>query len=155
LAFFRAKQGRYSLWSESTESSSVDAREVVGPEYDPRDAAFLPDSTLIFSSKRNGSYALYKTLLSNTVEKLAKPACQARYPAVSPDGRWLAFSCAENGNWQMHAIELKGTDQRQLTHGECNSITPAWTPDSKNLIYATDCGRGLGLTALAEIRVLP
>ena len=127
----------------------------MGPEYDPQDAAFLPDSTLIFSSKRDGSYALYRVSLSDTVEKLAKPACQARYPAVSPDGGWLAFSCAENGNWQLHAIELKGTDQLQFTDGECNSITPAWTPDSKSLIYATDCGRGLGLTALAEIRVLP
>ncbi len=155
LAFFRAKQGRNSLWSKSTEPSSVGAREVVGPEYDPRDAAFLPDSTLIFSSKRNGAYALYRASLPHKVEKLQKPVCSARYPGISPDGRWLAFSCAENGNWQLHAIELDGTEELRLTHGECNSITPAWTPDSKSLIYATDCGRGLGLTALAEIRVLP
>jgi Tol biopolymer transport system component len=43
--------------------------------------------------------------------------------------------------------------ERQLTEGECNSISPAWTPDSKELIYATDCGRGVGLTALARMPV--
>jgi len=44
--------------------------------------------------------------------------------------------------------------QHQLTAGDCNSITPAWSPDSRSLIYATDCGRALGITALSKLNVV-
>jgi Tol biopolymer transport system component len=42
-----------------------------------------------------------------------------------------------------------------LTRADCNSTSPAWRPDSKRVVYATDCGRGLRVTALAEIRAVP
>ncbi|MGB7642867.1 MAG: hypothetical protein WBL82_16370 [Terriglobales bacterium] len=48
-----------------------------------------------------------------------------------------------------------GKKDLQLTSGDCNSISPAWTADSKRLVYATDCGRGLGLTALVQATVFP
>jgi hypothetical protein len=159
LAFFREMHGLNTLWIQGiapaeTPSSIVEAHELAGPQYDPRDATFLPDGRVLFSSKRTGHFLLYVVTQSGVVEEFKRPACSARYPAVSPDGRWLAFSCDEGGNWQMHAIELAGSQELRLTQAECNSITPAWTSDSKRIIYSTDCGRGVGLTALAEITAI-
>lgn len=156
LAFLRSIQGRNSLWMHRIEPASshsglVEAKEIVGMEYDVREVTFLPDHALIFSSKRNGQFRLYRTGLSGGVIELSAPPCSARYPAASPDGQRLAFSCEEQGNWQLHTMKLPGDHERRLTTAECNSISPAWTPDSRHLIYATDCGRGIGLTALAEI----
>jgi Tol biopolymer transport system component len=85
---------------------------------------------------------------------MSVPTCSARYPAISPDGEWLAFSCGQRGAWQIHVMNLHTREQVQLTKADCNSVTPVWTLDSKNLIYATDCGRGLGLTALAGLTVV-
>ena len=68
--------------------------------------------------------------------------------------RWVAFSCEQGGSWQLHAMDLQTNQELRLSTGDCNSISPVWTPDSRRLIYATDCGRGLGLTALAEVTVL-
>jgi len=48
---------------------------------------------------------------------------------------------------------MKGEQDLQVTVGDCNSISPAWSADSKTLVYATDCGRGLGLTAFAQVTV--
>ena len=45
---------------------------------------------------------------------------------------------------------LENGERRQLTSADCNSISPAWRPDSRRLIYVSDCGRGVGLTTLAE-----
>ena len=39
-----------------------------------------------------------------------------------------------------------------LTSGDCNAYSPMWD-DNHRLIYATDCGRGLGLTALASVAI--
>ena len=159
LAFLRAINGRNSLWVRNVGawiggSGPGTEHEIAGADYDVREASFLPDHRLIFSSKRSGRSALYLATQAGNVKELRRPACSARYPAVSPDGLWIAFSCEEWGSSQIHVMDMEGNRELQLSHGECNSISPVWTADSKRLIYATDCGRGLGLTALAEVSVL-
>lgn len=158
LAFLRPVKGRSSLLvrglaSPAGKQQSREDQKIAGADYDVQEMAFLPDHRIIFSSRRTGRPALYVATLSGSIQKLDSPACAARYPAVSPDGQWLAFSCEQSGNWQLHAMALAGNQRLQLTASECNSTNPAWTVDSKHLIYATDCGRGIGLTALAEVTV--
>jgi len=158
LAFLRAINGRNSLWVQNVGAwigggGPGTEREIAGADYDVREASFLPEHRLIFSSKRSGRFALYLATEPGNVEELKKPACSARYPAISPDGLWIAFSCEEWGNSQIHVMDLEGNRELQLTRGDCNSISPAWAADSRRLIYATDCGRGLGLTALAEVSI--
>ncbi len=159
LAFLRNVNGRNSLWVKEVamtpgQITASTENEIAGEEYDVREATWLDSGRLIFSSRWKGKFVLYTATLQGKVERLSKPSCSARYPAVAPDGRWLAFSCDEGGSWQLHAMDLEGTQESQLTNADCNSIAPAWFADSKRIIYATDCGRGLGLTALAEVTVL-
>jgi hypothetical protein len=170
LAFMRPVRGRNSLWVEkispifpaAENRGSAQPKEIAGEEYDVREATFLPDNRLIFSAKRNDRFRLFVATRSDKIEieELSKPSCSARYPAVSPDGQWIAFSCEEGSAAQIHVADLDGNGvlgkkDLQLTSGDCNSISPAWTADSKRLVYATDCGRGLGLTALAQATVFP
>jgi protease II len=93
---------------------------------------------------------------SEAVEEMSVPTCSARYPTISPDGKWIAFSCEHGGSWQIQVMNLNTGEQVQLTNADCTSVSSVWTLDSKKLIYATDCGRGrgLGLTALAKLNVL-
>jgi hypothetical protein len=80
----------------------------------------------------------------------------ARDPAVSPDGRWLAYSRFESGAWNLYLLDLnRPSSQRRLTDAACNQVEPAWEPDSKMLLYASDCGRALGFTAICRRRVVP
>jgi Tol biopolymer transport system component len=79
----------------------------------------------------------------------------ARFPAISPDGSWLAYSHAEHGAWQLEVMKRATRERRRLTREECNSLTPAWTPDGAKIVYASDCGRGLGATALCEMAFVP
>jgi hypothetical protein len=158
LAFLRTVNGRNSLWTQRVGTpvgvhEANEAREIAGEDYDVLEASFLPDHRMIFSSKRNGRVGLYIATQSGIVEEFKKPVCPARYPAISPDGRWMAFTCEEREDLQIHVIDLEGNEDLQLTSGDCNSKSPAWTADSKRIVYATDCGRGLGLTALAEVTV--
>jgi hypothetical protein len=71
-------------------------------------------------------------------------------PVPSPDGRWLAItSAAEPRQIWLHSSDGKRTVR--LTGGECTSFAPAWELDSKALIFASDCGRGIGLPALYRV----
>jgi WD40 repeat protein len=160
LAYIREVQGRGSLWirpllREEDGDQTNPERQLAGPQYDVRDAAFSPDEKLVFSSWHSNRYRLYSVNpQSGSIAELTSVNCSARYPAPSPDGHWIAFSCERGGVWQLVALNLATAGQFQLTGGDCNSITPAWSPDSKSLIYATDCGRALGITALSKLSVV-
>ncbi len=153
LVYIREVNGRNSLWIHQLKAAGTD-RQIAGADYDVREAAFFPDHRVVFSSRRDGRFELFVvSLATETAERLDTPDCSARYPSISPDGQWIAFSCEQGGYWQLHAMNLKTKAETQLTNVECNSVSPAWTLDSKSLIYATDCGRGLGLTALSKLNV--
>ncbi len=160
LAYIREVRGRGSLWVRSLarvqgETQTNPERQMAGKQYDVRDAAFSPDGQIIFSSSQPGRYRLYSVRLdSGSVTELAAVACSARYPAFSPDGQWMTFSCQRDGVWQLVAMNRASSEQRQLTNGDCNSITPAWVSDSRSLVYATDCGRAPGITALSKLSVV-
>jgi hypothetical protein len=154
LAFMRPVKGRNSLWIRPVGAKADGERQIAGAQFDVRDAAFFPDRRIIFSARRQGRFRLYRVdSVSGLVQEMSDPACSARYPAISPDGEWMAFSCQHGSAWQLHTMNLGTGEQAQLTNSDCNSVSPAWAPDSKNLVYATDCGRGLGLTALARLSV--
>lgn len=156
LAFMREVRGRNSLWIRQLkgEPRTLD-HQIAGPDYDAREASFFPDHRIIFSSRRDGRFRLYvANSLSSQIQEMSPPNCSARYPSVSADGKWIAFSCEHSGTWQLHSMNLLTGQESQLTDGDCNCISPAWTPDSTNLIYATDCGRGFGMSALARLSPL-
>jgi hypothetical protein len=162
LAFIRESKGRGVLWVKELRPRAVEAgshsleRELSDSEFDVLEAGFDRTDEIIFSARRNGGQpALFRTgpERANIVPEGA-PAPR-RYPAVSPDGRWLAFSQREGSNWQLWVRDLTSHFERRLIDSDCNSITPAWYPDSKHLVYATDCGRGYGLTALCRIEAAP
>jgi Tol biopolymer transport system component len=80
-----------------------------------------------------------------------------REPAVSPSGELLAFTATHYGIRHVWIEEMVTRNSREVTGGACNSYAAAWEPDSRHLVFASDCGRGLGLprlyrTALAELR---
>jgi len=69
-----------------------------------------------------------------------------RYPAISPDGKHLALSRRESGSWHLYVRELAGGAEQQLTSAACNATSPSWE-DSQRVLYVSDCGRTLGLSA--------
>jgi hypothetical protein len=75
-----------------------------------------------------------------------------RYPAISPDSKLLAFSRRDSGSWHLFVRQLATGREQLLTRSACNATAPAWQ-DSGTLLYATDCGRGLGLSAVARIEL--
>jgi Tol biopolymer transport system component len=127
-----------------------------GEELDVLEAAFDPAGEIIFSARRSGGPpALFRAHLEPAYVAQERATSPRRFPAVSPDGRWLAFSQREGGNWQLWVQDHTTRAARRLTDGDCNSTAPSWYPDSKHLVYATDCGRGFGLTALCRIEAVP
>jgi Glycosyltransferase family 87/WD40-like Beta Propeller Repeat len=160
LAFIRESTGRGSLWVKNLrpdggERSGRLEWQLSPPDLDVLEVVFYATDRIIFSARRGGRPTLFTTgpyIHGVSPETPSKPR---RFPAASPDGRWLAFSQLELSSWQLWVRDLRTHEERRLTDSACNSVAPAWYQDSKTLVYATDCGRGFGLTALCRLHAIP
>src|SRR5262249_15148818 len=62
-------------------------------------------------------------------------------PALSPDGKSVAFTAGVNGRRQVFVQLLAGGAPFQLTHDPIDHQFPRWSPDSSSVVYfspATD-----------------
>jgi Tol biopolymer transport system component len=69
-----------------------------------------------------------------------RPLVQTRfadgYPAVSPDGRWLAYSSDESGRNEVYVQPYPGPGPRQLVSID-GGTGPAWSRDGHELFYTS------------------
>ena len=160
LAFIRETRGRGELWIKELRPGPSDvatpAEKRLSPtELDVLDVTFDPSNRVIFSARHGGPPMLFATGAATGEIVALGWRAPRRYPAVSPDGRWLAFSERQVNYWQLGVEDVETHVKLRLTDSDCNSIAPAWYPDSKHLVYASDCARGYSLTALCRIEAVP
>jgi hypothetical protein len=152
LAFLREDHGRARISVRALDQRDSSDKLVTPPELNVLEMSFLPDGTLVFAANIAGRPSLFITNQEGSIQSLDIGI--ARYPSVSPDGHWLAYSQLQRGSWNLWLRNLTNGQTKRLTNAECNNIEPAWTEDSRTLVYASDCGRGLWLSALCRRRVV-
>jgi WD40-like Beta Propeller Repeat len=69
------------------------------------------------------------------VKRLTDIAGPEETPAISPDGKAVAFVAAEGGRRQIWVQQISGGSPRAITNEDADHYGPRWTPDSKGLIY--------------------
>jgi Tol biopolymer transport system component len=116
--------------------------------------AFFPDGAqLVFAEGLPGRRSIRAVWIADRSARTLVNGGDVFEPAVSPNGRFLAYTAAETGARQIWVRNLANGTRRKLTEGACNNGTPAWDPDSRSLVFSSDCGRGLGLPALYRQRL--
>jgi len=63
-------------------------------------------------------------------------------PAISPDGRSVAFSGGVNGKRQIFVQLVAGGAPLQITHDPVDHESPRWTPDSSAILYFSAAAPG-------------
>jgi Tol biopolymer transport system component len=59
------------------------------------------------------------------------------FPALSPDGRQIAFVSNRTGSISIWVANADGTGARQLTFHGTFAIAPQWSPDGRRIVYAS------------------
>ena len=73
--------------------------------------------------------------------------------AISPDKNWIVAVRQSEGAKQIWMSPAAVNRFVRVTGGNCNSFAPAWEWDSRAIVFASDCGRGIGLPALYRATV--
>jgi Tol biopolymer transport system component/predicted Ser/Thr protein kinase len=117
-----------------------------------RSFAWLPDGKWVVTdglallsteSGETRSLTSPPTKLSFATQTTRDPVLRSGFdPAVSPDGRTVAFSRSSGGSWEIYLLDLdedlkpKG-EPRQLTFLKRNSNSPTWTPNGREIIFTS------------------
>jgi len=113
--------------------------------------SFSPSATRVGSEtmlaysvfERPGSLsAAYNIYFKPTLLSKPKPILQggdqrATSPAISPDGRKVAFSLATEGNVDIYVMNLDGSDLLRLTRHPHVDTNPSWSPGGNALLFTS------------------
>jgi Glycosyltransferase family 87/WD40-like Beta Propeller Repeat len=158
IAYLREEgKGKHSLWLAhlkygSDQVNIVNASQVVSSLYDVRDVTFAGSGNLMFSARMGNKTDIFKDSPGREPTVLIAESEDVDSPAVSPDEEFVVFRKLLHNRWQLVLMGFNGRQERYLTSGDCNAYAPAWM-NQRTIAYATDCGRGYGLTALASVQV--
>ena len=59
-------------------------------------------------------------------------------PAVSPDGKRIAFTASSDGNAEIYVMNSDGSGLLRLTRNSADDRSPAWSPDGKKLFFLSN-----------------
>jgi Tol biopolymer transport system component len=103
-----------------------------------------------FSPRLGPNYLLYvsATGTSENIWKLANGTATELWsgrgarifggPAISPDGRYVAFSVRQNGQTLLYVMQADGMNARVVADSLDLQGAPAWAPDGKSITSAAD-----------------
>jgi len=155
LAFLRNDHGRGRLMVRSGfQTNSPVEVALTLPRLNVYEASFKSPTEYAFAATdERHAPQIYLRDVTHVDSPLALG--EVRYPALSSDGQWMAYSRLEHGVWNLWLRNQGSGLTRRIADVPCNQIEPAWEDDSKTLLYSTDCGRSLWFTAVARRRVIP
>ncbi|QES92367.1 peptidase S41 [Empedobacter brevis] len=65
-------------------------------------------------------------------------------PRVSPDGKWLAFSSNQYGNYDVYVMPINGGQIKQLTFHQAKDEIESWSWNSKSIYFTSNQNNGFG-----------
>ncbi len=98
--------------------------------------ALAPTGRLILAAESGGAWNLFIADANGRgVQPLPLNATPARDPAVSPDGKAVAFRSHRDGFWDIYLAPTSGGAATRLTRGMVYSGAPVWSPDGNKIAF--------------------
>ena len=139
LTFISNRAGQDDLWTKRADGSgSVDV--VLDRESRTPEAFYSPDSTwLVFREGGGGSTDGDIFAIRPGVDSIAVPLVAtdfgARSPALSPDGRWLAYVSNEAGREEIYVRPFPDADSGRWLVSADGGAEPVWAHSGLELFY--------------------
>ncbi|HEU4753518.1 MAG TPA: hypothetical protein VFU47_10465, partial [Armatimonadota bacterium] len=114
---------------------------------------WFPDgrSLLVTTSRETRRPAIYRLdAVSGRLRKLVEDESNCLFPALSPDGRWLAYTRGAlpdtlrkgyrgSANYDIYVAPADGSaPPRRLTDSDRNDMWPMWSADSRTLYFTSE-----------------
>jgi eukaryotic-like serine/threonine-protein kinase len=115
---------------------------------------WLPDGTALVTvaaalrTESRSDIAILRNSGRGPLDPIVATRFEETHPALSPDGRWLAFSSDQSGRSEVYLRRLDGEgDAVQVSIA--GGTEPVWNRNGRELFYRAGPGAGTDLTAAA------
>jgi hypothetical protein len=141
LTIYRTAVGRSGEVDSIISDPSV---SYTGQWLPDRSALVTVGNSLVGDSR--GDIAIVRNGGRGPIEPLVATRFEERFPDVSPDGRWLAYTSDQSGASDVYVrpLDRAGDEIRVSLDG---GSEPMWGPDGRELFYRAPVTNGLMLTA--------
>jgi Tol biopolymer transport system component len=101
---------------------------------------WTPDDRLVFSGSASGTLQIWiADADGQNARQLTTDKEPAAYPAVSPDGRFVAYQQISDAGMFVMRVDADGTNRRRIT-SEGGEFFPLVAPDGRTLFYMSPKG---------------
>jgi Tol biopolymer transport system component len=99
----------------------------------------LGPNYLLYVSTAGASESIWKLANGISTELWSDQGAQVfGGPAISSDGRYIAFSVSQHGQKLLYVMQADGTNARVVTDSLALQGAPAWAPDGQSITSAAD-----------------
>jgi len=146
ITFDSDRNGNWEIYTARLQADELaDVKQVTNrPDFIDRLPSFSPSGDLIlFRAQTAGrgaeSSRIYLTGIDGSVVRLSAEYADW-YPAMSPNGKWIAFVSDRDGNSEIYVMDLNGSNVTRLTNNPASDQDPAFSPGGRWLAFASDRG---------------
>jgi eukaryotic-like serine/threonine-protein kinase len=153
LTYVSARSGTFGVYrTRSGQAESVDsllASTLIGYT-----GVWLPDASALVTVGNalkpgsRGDIAIIRNGGRGPVEPLVATRFEEAYPAISKDGKWLAFVNDQSGRNEVYVRPLSGEGE-QVPVSTGGGTEPVWNHNGRELFYRAGSGAGSELIAAA------
>jgi tRNA A-37 threonylcarbamoyl transferase component Bud32 len=139
VAFVRDSLNGSSVFARRADGSTPD-RRLARLDRQVQEVAWSPDRRWILLRTDNGGPGAgdivgIRTGADSTPVPLVSSEFTELHPAVSPDGRWLAYTSIESGANEVYVRPFPATTGGRWQVSTGGGAEPRWSPDSRELFY--------------------
>jgi Tol biopolymer transport system component len=135
IAYLTSEAGPYRLCAlPSSGRSSADCEVLLDPDGSVMGAVYTRDGQgMVFQS---GSRIGYLDLATGNVQEDLRPGeSVGRDMALSPDGRWIAYTLNVTGGFEVYVSPFPDVASRTWRVSTDGGRFPLWAPDGRELFY--------------------
>ena len=98
------------------------------------------EEQILFVSDRHGNDEIYRNFRNVKMQRLTFAEGGNFYPALSPNGKKMAYVSRMDRSYEIAVIELKSGKRQQLTfsHRSWRNLHPTWSPDGRRIAFSSD-----------------
>jgi eukaryotic-like serine/threonine-protein kinase len=142
VVFTSSRRGGYSIYWKAADGTEEDEElaSLSGRQIFPW--SWSKDGETLILQEQGGSGLVGIGTLSMRGEKAVKPLLQEDYyegqPAVSPDGRWMAYQSDEFGRREIYVCPFPNVNKGKWKVSTDGGSSPLWSPNSLEICYRND-----------------